>query len=101
MRQPRWVLVALIAVLVTPLAVAMAVLRLRNICTANTPLSGLAGRIGRFPDQGSHPGPLSFYALWPTWKLVGSSPWGMQVGVLVLNAVAVGASVLVAFRRGG
>jgi len=113
----RWSLAALVAVVVVPLLVAvvalrrpawfpaldhaMAELRLRDVFTANTPLIGLPGRIGRFPEQGSHPGPLSFYSLWPTWKLLGSTPWGMQAGVLVLNAIAAGASVLVGFRRGG
>lgn len=107
----------LIALLVAPLAVAaiglrrpqwypvldlaMTELRLRDVFTAETPLIGLPGRIGRFPEQGSHPGPMSFYALWPTWKLLGSTSWGMQVAALVLNAVAAGASVLVARRRGG
>jgi hypothetical protein len=111
------VLVALIAVLVAPLVVAivalrrpawypvldhaMAELRLRDIFTSHTPLIGLPGRIGRFPEQGSHPGPLSFYSLWLPWKLTGSTPWGMQVGALVLNGIAAGSSVLVAHRRGG
>src|SRR4051812_39171118 len=113
----RLVLGALIAVLVAPLVIAaialhspqwypvldlaMNELRLRDVFTSHTPLIGLPGRIGRFPEQGSHPGPLSFYALWPTWKLLGSSPWAMQVGALVLNAVAAGASIIVANRRGG
>src|SRR4051794_31332133 len=115
--HPRWPLVALFAVVAVPLLVAavalrtprwypvldhaMAELRLQDVFTRHTPLIGLPGRIGRFPEQGSHPGPLSFYALWPTWKLLGSSPWAMQVGALVLNAVAAGASIIVANRRGG
>jgi hypothetical protein len=110
-------LVALIALLALPLVVAivalrrpawypvldhaMLELRLHDVLTAHTPLIGLPGRIGRFPEQGSHPGPLSFYAIWPTWKVLGSTPWGMQAGALVLNIAAVAGSVLVAFRRGG
>jgi hypothetical protein len=115
--RTRWILAALVAVLVLPLAVAavalrrpqwypvldlaMTELRLRDVFTAHTPLIGLPGRIGRFPEQGSHPGPMSFYALWPTWKVLGSSSWGMQVAALALNAIAAGTSVLIAFRRGG
>ena len=115
--RTRWLLLALIAVLVLPLAVAavalrtprwhpvldlaMTELRLRDVFTSHTPLIGLPGRIGRFPEQGSHPGPMSFYALWPTWKVLGASAWGMQVGALVLNALCVGATVLIANRRGG
>jgi hypothetical protein len=117
MARARWVLPALIAILVAPLVVAivavrrppwypvldhaMLELRLRDVLTSHTPLIGLPGRIGRFPEQGSHPGPLSFYALWPTWKLLGGRPWGMQAGVLVLNGIALGACVLVAHRRAG
>ena len=116
-RHPRWLVPVLLAVVTAPLVVAavalrrppwypvldhaMAELRLHDVFTRHTPLIGLPGRIGRFPDQGSHPGPLSFYALWPTWKLLGSSPWAMQAGALVLNAVAASAAVLVALRRGG
>lgn len=108
---------ALVAVLVAPLVIAaialhqpqwypvldlaMTELRLRDVFTSHTPLIGLPGRIGRFPEQGSHPGPMSFYALWPAWKVLGSSSWGMQVGALLLNAMAAATSVLIAFRRGG
>ena len=115
--RTRWLLFALIALLVLPLVVAaialrsprwypvldlaMTELRLRDVFTSHTPLIGLPGRIGRFPEQGSHPGPMSFYALWPTWKVLGASAWGMQVGALVLNALCVGAAVLIANRRGG
>jgi len=115
--RARWTSVALVALLAVPLAVAavavrrpqwfpvldlaMTELRLRDVFTGETPLIGLPGRIGRFPEQGSHPGPMSFYALWPTWKVLGSTSWGMQVGALLLNAIAAGGAVLVARRRGG
>ena len=92
LRRPQWFPV---------LDLAMTELRLRDVFTSETPLIGLPGRIGRFPEQGSHPGPMSFYALWPTWKVLGSSAWGMQVGALVLNGVAATGAVLVARRRGG
>ena len=80
---------------------AMAELRVRDVFTSHTPLIGLPGRIGDFPEQGSHPGPLSFYALWPTYRVFGSTAWGLQVGALLLNAVAAGLSLWLAFRRGG
>ena len=46
---------------------------------AHTPLIGLPGRIGIFPRQGSHPGPLSFICWrrstgWPAPRL-GASSW--------------------------
>ncbi len=62
---------------------------------------GLPGRIGRFPDQGSHPGPLSFYLVAPIYRLVGSSAWGMLLGAIVLAVVAVGLALWLAERRGG
>ena len=49
----------------------MTELRVRDVGTRHTPLIGLPGRIGKFPDQGSHPGPLSFYLLAPTYRLLG------------------------------
>jgi hypothetical protein len=117
-RRPTWLPAAgLVAVLVVPLVVAgvalrrptwfpvldhaMTELRVRDVVTGHTPLIGLPGRIGDFPDQGSHPGPMSFYALWPTYRLLGGSAWGLQVGALVLNAVAVATSVALAWRRAG
>jgi hypothetical protein len=92
LRRPQWFPV---------LDLAMTELRLRDVFTSHTPLIGLPGRIGRFPVQGSHPGPMSFYALWPTWKLFGSTSWGMQVGAIVLNGTAAVGALLVARRRGG
>lgn len=117
-RRPTWLPAAgLVAILVVPLVVAavalrrptwfpvldhaMTELRVRDVFTRHTPLIGLPGRIGDFPDQGSHPGPMSFYALWPTYRLLGGSAWGLQVGALVLNAVAAGTAVALAWRRGG
>ena len=77
-RQVRWMVFSLLAlpfviaavVLSTKhwnpvLDLAMTELRVRDVFGGDTPLIGLPGRIGRFPDQGSHPGPLSFYLLAP------------------------------------
>lgn len=117
-RGPTWLPQAgLLALLVVPLVVAavalrrptwfpvldhaMTELRVRDVFTSATPLIGLPGRIGDFPEQGSHPGPASFYALWPTYRLLGSSSWGLQVGALLLNAAAAALTVWLAVRRGG
>ena len=83
------------------LDMAMTELRVRDVGTRHTPLIGLPGRIGVFPDQGSHPGPLSFYLLAPTYRLAGSSAWGLLAGMIVLNLVAVGLALWLARRRGG
>jgi hypothetical protein len=116
--RERWVLAGLLALLVAPLVVALVVLRrpqwfpvldlamteyrVRDVFTAHTPLIGLPGRIGRtLAQQGSHPGPLSFYALAPTYRLLGKSAWAMQVGTVVIHAVAMAVSLVIARRRGG
>lgn len=93
LRQPTWFPV---------LDLAMTELRVRDVGTSRTPLIGLPGRIGRtLADQGSHPGPLSFYALAPAYRLLGRSAWAMQVGTVAVHAVAVTVSLLIARRRGG
>jgi hypothetical protein len=108
----------LAAALALPLVVALAVLhaprwyplldwaqteiRVRDVTSSHPPLIGLAGRIGPFgPDGGSHPGPLSFYALWPVWQLLGGSSYGLIAGTVLLDVVAIGLAVWMAYRRGG
>ncbi|HEX6416884.1 MAG TPA: hypothetical protein VFZ77_00250 [Acidimicrobiales bacterium] len=92
-RRPHWYPV---------LDLAMTELRLRDVGTRHTPLIGLPGRIGpSIPEQGSHPGPLSFYLLASLYRMLGSTAWAMQAGTAVLNLAAIGAAVAVAARRGG
>jgi hypothetical protein len=118
-RVPRWVIVAgLLALVGLPLVVAavslrrphwypvldlaMTELRLRDVGTRHTPLIGLPGRIGpSLAEQGSHPGPLSFYLLTPFYRLFGSSAWAMQAATVVINLAALGTALLIAVRRGG
>ncbi|MGD9999117.1 MAG: hypothetical protein AB7U39_19535 [Ilumatobacteraceae bacterium] len=113
-RRVRWIVWALLAlpfviaalVLQTRhwqpvLDLAMTELRVRDVGTSHTPLIGLPGRIGVFPDQGSHPGPLSFYLLAPTYRILGASAWALLVGMIVLNLVAIGLALWLAERRGG
>ena len=57
------------------LDMAMTELRVRDVGTRHTPLIGLPGRIGTFPEQGSHPGPFSFYLLAPFYRLAGMNGW--------------------------
>src|SRR5918995_4564027 len=93
LRRPQWYPV---------LDLAMTELRRRDVGTPHTPLIGLPGRIGpSLTEQGSHPGPLSFYLLAPTYRLAGSSSWAMQAATVVLNLVALGAALALAARRGG
>ena len=93
LRRPTWFPV---------LDLAMTELRVRDVFTSRTPLIGLPGRIGRtLADQGSHPGPLSFYALAPTYRLLGRSAWTLQAGTVVVHGLAVITALLIARRRGG
>jgi hypothetical protein len=92
LRRPHWYPL---------LDMAQTEIRVRDV-TGHTPLIGLAGRIGPFgPNGGSHPGPLSFYALWPVWKLFGGSSYGLFASTVVLDIVAMGLSLWMALRRGG
>jgi hypothetical protein len=118
-RSPeRLVLAALAVVLVAPLVVglialreptwfpvldlAMTEFRVRDVFTSRIPLIGLPGRIGRtLTEQGSHPGPLSFYLVAPGYRLFGSTAWAMQVATVLVHAVAIVAALLIARRRGG
>jgi hypothetical protein len=113
--HPVAVLTALIAF---PLVVALVVLhrthwyplldmaetemRIRDVASTHPPLIGLAGRIGPFgPNGGSHPGPLSFWVLWPFYELFGARAWALEAATVVVNVIAVGLALWIARRRGG
>lgn len=83
------------------LDLAMTELRVRDVGTRHTPLVGLVGRLSSNGNQGSHPGPISFWALAPVYRLLGGSAWSLFVGVVVLNTTAVGLTLWAALRRGG
>lgn len=83
------------------LDLAMTEFRVRDAFGRHTPLIGLPGRIGEYPDQGSHPGPLSFYLVAPTYRLFGSSAWGMEAGTVVVHLVAIGTGLWLAARQLG
>ena len=97
--------VALIALLGRPWApvldLAMTEFRVRDVGGRFTPLIGLPGRIGDFPDQGSHPGPWSFYLVAPFYRLAGASAWGMQFGSVAINSTAFIGVVLIGRRLAG
>jgi len=83
------------------LDLAMTEFRVRDVGTGDTPLVGLPGRIGRFPDQGSHPGPLSFYAIAPIYRLAGATAHGLEYGTVLLSLLAIVTALWIARRRGG
>ncbi|MCU1430374.1 MAG: hypothetical protein JWL83_4374 [Actinomycetia bacterium] len=92
LHQPRWY----------PLGdIAQTELRVRDVWSHHPPLVGLPGRIGTYPNQGSHPGPLSFYALWPYYQLFGGSSFALQCASAGLQFTAMVAALWIAWRRGG
>jgi hypothetical protein len=76
-------------------------MRLRDVWSSHPPLLGLATRIGPAAHPGSHPGPLSFYVLWPFYELFGASAWAMEVASVAVHLLAIGALLWIANRRGG
>ena len=83
------------------LDLAMTEFRVRDAFGANTPLIGLPGRIGDYPDQGSHPGPLSFYLLAPLYRLFGSSSWALEVATVAIHIAAIVTALWIGQRRAG
>jgi hypothetical protein len=112
-----WTIAGLLAVLTVPLIVGLAVLaqkhwypildlamteiRVRDVSSRHPPLIGLVGRIGPLGRQGSHPGPMSFWALWPFYRAFGASAWATEVAAVALHVIAMGAALWIALRRGG
>jgi hypothetical protein len=92
MRDPGWFPV---------LEYAMTELRVRDVASSHPPLVGLTGRIYGHGLTGSHPGPISFWALWPVYALLGGSAWALQAATAVLNLAALGTALWIAMRRGG
>ncbi|MCU1497815.1 MAG: hypothetical protein JWM47_1768 [Acidimicrobiales bacterium] len=76
-------------------------LRVRDVGGRDTPLIGLAGRIGPWYDPGSHAGPLSFWLLAPVYRLLGASSWALTASAVTLHAVAMGLILWMGRRRGG
>lgn len=76
-------------------------MRVRDVGTADSPLVGLAGRIGPWTDPGSHPGPLSFWAMAPVHRLLGGTALAFSAAGLVLHLVAFALVLRIAHRRGG
>jgi hypothetical protein len=92
LRQPRWYPL---------LDLAQTEVRVRDVGTGDPPLIGLAGRIEADGRQGSHPGPLSFWALAPFYRMFGATSWALQAAAMALNVAAMGMAVWIAHRRGG
>jgi hypothetical protein len=83
------------------LDLAMTEFRVRDVFTRHTPLIGLPGRIGEYPDQGSHPGPLSFYLLAPAYRALGSTAWALEAATVAVHVAAIVTALWIGQRRAG
>lgn len=83
------------------LDLAMTELRARDFGSRRTPLIGLPGRIGDLPEQGSHPGPLSFWLLAPGYRLFGSSAWSLEVATVSIALIWTSLATWIGYRRLG
>lgn len=116
-RRTALIVAAITAVLAVPIVIAAVAvrtppwyplvdlaqieMRVRDVGTAHPPLVGLGGRIFGLNTQGSHPGPISFYLLAPVYRLLGATPWALQVSAATLNIAALAGTVWAAHRRRG
>ena len=116
-RRRRALVAGLTTLLALPLGISLAIqrtprwypsvdmaqieMRIRDVGSSHPPLVGLGGRIFGFGQQGSHPGPISFYSMAPVYRLLGSSAWSMQAAGVVLDVVAIGLAVWIGYRRWG
>ena len=105
------------SLLVAPLVVAVVVLRdpqwyplldqaviemrIRDVWSSDPPLLGIYGRFGPPGQEASHPGPLSFFAIWPLYQLFGAAAWAMQAASASLHAIAIAVALWIGHRRGG
>ena len=83
------------------LDLAMTELRLRDVGTRDTPLTGVYARFGVGARRASHPGPLGLWAMFPVYRLFGATGWAMSVASVFLHLAASSAALWVARRRGG
>ncbi|MET0662097.1 MAG: hypothetical protein ABWZ42_03100, partial [Ilumatobacteraceae bacterium] len=81
------------------LDLAMTEFRVRDVGGRHTPLIGLPGRIGTFPEQGSHPGPISFWLVAAGYRLFGSSAWAMEAATVMIQTAWIAVALWIGHRR--
>src|SRR6478735_4794964 len=75
--------------------VALTEISVRDVGGTHTPLFGVYSRYGWH-----HPGPLLFYALAVPYRLLGTDGSALAGGAVLVNALAVGGSAWLLWRRG-
>jgi len=89
-RRPRWVPV---------LDQATIEMLVRDVGTADIPMTGTYGRFPVDGLQASHPGPFGWYLLWPIYRLLGSTSFALTVAYVTMHALAVIVLIWVVSRR--
>jgi hypothetical protein len=90
LRKPHWYPL---------LDLAQTELRLRDFENGHPPLIGLASRVEALGKRGSHLGPAEFWAMYPFYKLYGSSAWAVQAAGATVNLIAMGIAIWIGHRR--
>ncbi len=113
MGRDGWLVVAVAIAIFLPLAILVVVvlvnqqtapggdqaliqLRVSDVFTSHTPLVGSYQRFGW-----NQPGPGFFYLLAIPYRIFGSSYAALQAGAVIINALAIGGILVIAFKRGG
>lgn len=77
---------------------AMIELLVRDVGGPHNPTTGLVGRLSAGGHAGFHPGPLSWYLLAPSYRLLGSTANALVVANVVVEIAAVGCLVWLTAR---
>lgn len=81
---------------------AVLAVKAHDVFSTHPPLLGMRSTSSLLDPQtyAHHPGPLQFYLLAPTYALSGWQPWGLLLGVLLLNVALVGVALHSAWAAG-
>ncbi len=75
-------------------------MRLRDVGTQYSPLTGMAGRFAVEKGVAFHPGPLGWFAMWPTYRLLGASSWAFLASQVLLAFAAIVIVLWIVARAG-
>ena len=79
---------------------AQADLRMRAFWS-HPPQLGAAGRLGTLTQQGAHPGPASWWSMYPLYALLGRTPGALSISVAAVAVAWMVLAVVLARRLGG
>lgn len=81
---------------------AVLAVKTHDVFSTHPPLLGMRSTSSLLDPQtyAHHPGPLQFYLLAPAYALSGWQPWGLLLGVLLLNVALIGVVLHSAWAAG-